>query len=194
MAAPTITPQGVFNDSGSRMDGTVWNAAWQLAFEAAINAALAALQVAGAVATCRVGNASGTQSIPVSTPTAITFATEAFDASGLHSTSVNTSRLTAAVAGSYHVTGGLFWTAQAPNSVTLLLARLTKNGTPIPGSKSYYPPIALLSTRGQGQPTAAIINLAAGDYVELEAYHEGTGGALTVDLAECALALVYLGA
>jgi hypothetical protein len=148
--------------------------------------------LAGTPRTCRVGNASGTLSIPASTVTAITFATEAFDTTGMHDPAVNPSRVTAAVAGTYLAVGGLFWTAQAIDSATFLLARLAKSGTVIEGSRSYYPPISSLATNGMAQNVSAVIDLTVGQYVQLEAFHDSVS-ARTVNLASCSLQLVYLG-
>jgi len=146
----------------------------------------------GTPRTCRVGNASGTQNIPAGVVTPITFATEAFDATGMHDPAVNPSRLTAIVAGTYLAAGGVYWTPSVIDSATLFLLRLAKNGTLIDGARSYYPPVSSMAGNGLGQNITAIIDLTAGQYVTLDVFHDSIG-ARTVTLASCSLQLVYLG-
>jgi len=148
--------------------------------------------LAGTPRTCRVGNASGTQTVLTGVVTPITFATEAFDATGMHDPAVNPSRITALVAGTYLVVGGIFWTASAIDSATLLFVRLARSGSLIPGARSYYPPISTMAGNGLGQPIAAVVDLTVGQYVTIDAFHDAVGSR-TVDLASCSLQLVYLG-
>ena len=75
------------------------------------------------------------QSIVFGAWTAVTFDTEDVDTHSGHSTSVNTSRYTAAVAGWYHVVGrGSF----AANSTGHRGVRIAKNGSVVNGSASYF--------------------------------------------------------
>lgn len=141
----------------------------------------------------RVGNSSGTQTINQGTVNAVTFATESWDNGGIHSTSSNTSRLTASVAGKYCVIGGVLWSAQAVGTTTFLLCRISKNGTTIEGSRSYFPPISTMNNNGQGQNVCALIDLAANDYVELEVFYEDPGGgSRTLALTNCAFSMFYV--
>jgi hypothetical protein len=141
----------------------------------------------------RVTNASGTQNVASATITPVTFATEDFDTDGLHDTSSNTSRLTAAIAGKYLATGGIYWSAQAPGTLTFVNLFLRINGaTIVAGSRSQSPPISTFSTNGQGQSIAALVSLSAGDYVELCTYQDSSG-TLTLGSALSALSMVYAG-
>jgi len=138
----------------------------------------------------RATNASGTINIPNQTVTPITFATEDYDSGGMHSTGSNTSRLTAAVSGTYVLNGGIYWSAQVGTSdIGVIFVAIAKNGTTIPGSRTFYTPLhtTTFAGNGQGQTTAVQVFLAVNDYVELVAYQDqtpgGIGGTLTVDLA-----------
>lgn len=105
--------------------------------------------------------------------TALTFNTERFDRWGMHSTSSNTSRITATVAGMYHVGGCARFAANSTGSRSLLI-RL--NGTSI---IAFHREQSLAS----GVTVVAIstlIDLDVGDYVELEATQD-SGGNLDVD-------------
>jgi len=75
------------------------------------------------------------QSIPHGAWTAVNFDTEDVDSHGGHSTSVNTSRYTATVAGWYEVIGrGGF----ASNSTGHRGVRIHKNGSVVNGSGNYF--------------------------------------------------------
>ena len=141
----------------------------------------------------RATNSSGTLSVTPNTVTAVTFNAEAYDTGAMHDTGTNTSRLTAPVAGRYHVSGGVLWAAEALSTTTLLLTRISKNGTAIPGSRSYFPPISSIATNGQGQNVAIDIDLAANDYVELEVYFDAGASNRTITLTESSFAMHYIG-
>jgi len=125
-------------------------------------------------ARCQVYN-SNTQSINDNSFTAITFDSEDHDTGAMHSTATNTSRLTvpANAGGAYLVCGG---TRFAANGTGTRVVRIVKNGatqvstgTAVPGNASVDVVIA----------TSCLVVLAAGDYVELQAY-QNSGGALAV--------------
>jgi hypothetical protein len=143
-----------------------------------------------------VSNVSGgTLNVAHQTVVAVTFNTDAYDPNGLHDTASNTSRITAALAGRYILTGGFKWSAQAgSNTGGIVLAAFGKNGTVIDGSRNYYPPIGKFSTDGQGQNAAIMVTLARGDYVELLAYQDqtGAGATLTIDLDQSAMHAVWV--
>jgi len=184
----SITRTAIVDDDGTGTTGTIYNNAWKVELYDQIDAA----DLVATPRTCRVGNASGTLSIPTGVMTPITFATESFDGTGMHSTSSNPERVTAVVAGVYLAVGGIFWTAQALDSVTLLLVRLAKSGTLIEGARSYYPPVSTIAANGLAQVVSAIVDLTVGQYVTIDAFHDAVG-ARTVNLASCSLQLVYLG-
>ena len=104
--------------------------------------------------------------------TALTFDSERYDVGGLHSTSVNTGRLTIAIAGVYEVGGSVSFATDTVGirglsvllngATTIILAR----DTPIAGDNTV---ISL----------SAPYRFAAGDYIELYA-RQTSGGNLNV--------------
>jgi hypothetical protein len=101
---------------------------------------------------------------------AILFASESFDTAGYHSTTVNTSRLTAPTTGYYRI-GGHAWIT-LPTGVTTAVLGIYLNGT--------TPLVFQSATDVAGQTVDCIVgdvyHLTAGDYVELvAAIRVGTG-------------------
>lgn len=94
--------------------------------------------------------------------TAFTFTTEDLDNRNGHSTSSNTSRYVAPVAGWYELSGAGCW---ATTSSGTLWTRWAKNGTEIVGSASN-----MVNTTSQALLPARtiLVSLAASDYVELQ--------------------------
>ena len=117
---------------------------------------------------------------------AVPLDTEDKDNANGHSTSSNTSRYTAVVLGSYLLSGGGGWAANASGSRGL---RWSKNGVVLPQSDIIVPAtpsgaIALAARTYQ-------VDLAAGDYVELECW-QNTGGTVTTQGGS--VSITYLGA
>lgn len=111
-------------------------------------------------------------SIATATVTALTFDSERHDTDTMHSTSVNTGRLTATTAGKY-----LIWAnvVIAANAAGLRIVSLRVNGSTIIGSVR-----ALGSASTDAYVNlATVYSLAANDYVEVTVYQD-TGGALNV--------------
>lgn len=104
-------------------------------------------------------------SIPDATSTALTFNSERYDNGAIHSTSVNTERLTCVAPGKYTVTGNIEF--EATTSTPIVRIRL--NGATIIASNSGG---ILLSV-------STDIDLVAGDYVELLVQHT-SGGAKNI--------------
>ena len=128
--------------------------------------------VTGLVPSVHVYN-SGNLSINDSTLTALTFDTERYDTDTLHSTSSNTSRLTATVGGKYLIFAGLGFASNATgyreftvklNNTTYIIDDIR---IPVTGNRTF----ANFST---------VYQLSAGDYVEVVVYQTSTG-VLTVD-------------
>lgn len=106
--------------------------------------------------------------------TALTFNTERYDTAGLHSTSVNTSRLTAPVPGVYLIAAQVVWDTGTTGQryLDLLLNGATRIAAVDAGvsvSAGLYPAMAI----------STVYRLAAGDYVEARVY-QGSGGSLAV--------------
>lgn len=114
------------------------------------------------------------QSIPNSAVTPVTFDSTVNDSYGGHSNITNNSRYTAQVTGWYLVIGVA---AFATNGTGVRVARLLKNGSSVVYFDVWAQAVTAASTP-TATATAGILQLNAGDYVELGAY-QTSGGALT---------------
>lgn len=128
--------------------------------------------------TCSVYG-SAVQSIPNSTDTAMLANSEYFDNDAMHSTSSNTSRITAQTAGRYLLISSVSYAASAAARV---LTRFRINGTTTYSTDSR-------AAIGGATPDQVSITrtfvLAAGDYVET-IVNQNSGGASDVTLQEFA--------
>lgn len=117
---------------------------------------------------------SGNLSITNNLETLLTFDSERFDNNSMHSTSSNTGRLTATVAGTYVITATLTF---ASNVIGVRYAYIRLNGATLIA-------ITKLPLAGQGglndwMGVATIYTLAASDYVEVVVF-QNSGGSLNV--------------
>jgi hypothetical protein len=134
------------------------------------DATFAAPSGGGADIRVRVFN-SATISIANSSWTLLTFNSERWDTDTMHSTVTNTGRLVATTAGLYVITGHVQFAANATGQ---RIIRILVNGvTMIALQGSPANPVAVYMT------VATTYNLAATDYVTLEAFQE-SGAALNV--------------
>lgn len=117
---------------------------------------------------------STAQTINNTTNTAITFDSTVSDTYGGHSNTTNNSRYVAQVAGWYRIIGTITWAANNTGDRTISIA---KNGSVI----GYF---------GQGVPAAGLgvnpqvnvnglVQLNAGDYVEIDTYQDSGAGVAT---------------
>jgi hypothetical protein len=113
-----------------------------------------------------------TQSIPDSTLTALTWPVESFDTDAYHSTSSNTSRFTAVLAGKYIFGGSVQWDSDTAGTRALYVVVNGVTATRIAGS-------LLPAVAGLVQTFTVALDLAANDYVEVYAY-QTSGTARTV--------------
>src|SRR3990172_469536 len=115
---------------------------------------------------------SANESISNATLTAITFDSERYDTDNIHSTSSNTSRLTANHAGKYIISGGM---AYASNSTGQRFIGVRLNGA------TYIDVHEVLNIGANNHSVSisTIYHLVINDYVELIAY-QTSGGALNV--------------
>lgn len=122
---------------------------------------------------CRVYNNANFSVGSSATWTSITFNTERFDVGAMHSTASNQSRIVVPTGegGKYLIGGSL---AFATNATGRRLMRILLNGTTVI-CQAELP----LSSSESGGNLTTIYNLAAADYVELQAY-QSSGGALNV--------------
>lgn len=112
--------------------------------------------------------------IPNATWTTLTFNTETYDLNGMHSTSSNTSRLTAQRAGKYAIFGSLQFAGSAVG--VLRGMRFMVNGSVAIG-------LDLRSPNGAGTVNFAVAvfyALTTSDYVEIQVYQD-SGGNLNID-------------
>lgn len=125
-------------------------------------------------ASCRVYN-SAAISVASAALTALTFNSERYDATGCHSTSVNTGRITvpAGWGGVWRLTGYAEFATAAGGGRRAAFLRV--NGTTYIAVQETAPTANVLP----GLNPTADYTLAAGDYVELVAYQD-SGGALNV--------------
>lgn len=108
------------------------------------------------------------QSIPNDQWTPLQFTSETIDTHGGHSTTANTSRWTCPSGwAGYYLIGGLYYPAVGVAGVRV--AAVAKNGARSRGSVTRVQPCA--DSFGNGVTTQALVQLAAGDYVEIHALH-----------------------
>lgn len=113
-------------------------------------------------------------SIPNNSFTALTFDSERFDTDSIHSTVVNTSRLTIQTAGKYIIVGQVRFAAAAGGRRQI---RIFLNGATI--ISSVEPNVVADGTANPKLIATTIYDLAVGEYVELEAFQD-SGGAINV--------------
>lgn len=125
---------------------------------------------------CRA-KASSNQSISTATWTSVNQGAEDFDTDSFHSTSSNNSRITipAGLGGKYLVGGSVRF---ASNATGQRVVRIVKNGTSAPYlAVGEVVPNSTLSSRAQCQ---SVVELSAGDYIEIQAY-QNSGGSLNLE-------------
>jgi hypothetical protein len=129
---------------------------------------------------------SAVQSINNTTVTPLTWDQESFDTDTLHSTSVNTSRITAAATGKYLVTAAVTFAA---NATGYRQVKIVKNGVT---DYAIATALNLGAADTPGVTVSDIVDLAASDYVEI-AVAQNSGGALNVAVAGTTASMVLLG-
>lgn len=128
---------------------------------------------------CRVYN-SANISVPHNTPTALAFNSERFDSDTMHSTAVNTSRITFTTAGTYLVGGGVTWAGNTAGirDITLRLGGATNLATisdDVPSGFAY----------SWSQSVATLYTFSAGQYVELIANQDSGGALNSLNVGNC---------
>ena len=115
------------------------------------------------------------QSLATSTDVAITFNAETFDTDGFHSTDTNTSRITipSGKGGYYYINGQLSYANDIDGD---RITFIKKNGSTFNYLMVLTPSNA---TYGNSTNASIIMNLTAGDYIELFS-NQRSGGNLTV--------------
>ncbi|MGW2936084.1 hypothetical protein ACWDA7_30500 [Streptomyces sp. NPDC001156] len=132
----------------------------------------------------------GTQTIVQASLAATTWVThtldsEQIDTYGGHSTTTNTSRYTAQVAGWYTVCGVSVWAGNATGSRA---ARIHVNGATVQGSAQNVLTSSSASATGVMTPVRAV-QLGVGDYVEVAGWQSSGGLLSTLAASDLACAL-----
>ncbi len=124
----------------------------------------------------KVTRPSGDFFVPENQLTAIEFNVELFDTDNIFDAGQPT-RLTAQTAGKYYIFGQADFESNPTGQRELRITKSTTQGT------TQIARVAVPAT-GTTQGTVLIVstyeNLSSGNYVELQAYHQGSGGALGV--------------
>lgn len=133
---------------------------------------------------------SAAQTISNATFTTVTFDSEWFDTDAFHSTSTNTSRLTvpAGFDGYYRVEAKLFF---ASNGTGSRIGNFRKNGADVDAG---YLEQGAYSNGKNFMHFFVVLNLAAGDYMEVQIYQNSGGNLATDASAYSAFNMHYLGA
>ena len=130
-------------------------------------------RILGQDRSCRVFN-SAVQSISNATETAVTFDSERWDTDNMHSTTANTSRLTAVTAGKYFILANVGF---AQNGTGIRFLRLRLNGNEALPIAGVYVPASADINSDHRMFVATYYNMALNDFVEVIIYQD-SGGAL----------------
>jgi hypothetical protein len=125
------------------------------------------------------------QSFTSSSGAAVTFDSTTTDTYGGHSNSTNNSRYTAQVTGWYWVVGTVTWANVAGGNRNV---SINKNGSGVPQFGTAVPAASSLVFPA-GQATA-LVQLNAGDYVEVVAYQD-SGGAVSTHANGSSMAVTW---
>ena len=128
---------------------------------------------------CCIVEIKSAQTIAHDTETIILYETEIRDLDDLHSTTLNTGRITVKVPGVYLVTVGCRAAAQAGGTMAVIRIRL--NGTTIRPAH-HHPAQNYPSQIGT---TVVVVATVAGDYFD-STFYQNSGGDLNIDLGRFA--------
>lgn len=117
-------------------------------------------------------NHNANQSISSGSFVALAFNIEQYDEGALHDTAVNNSRLTASVAGKYHVYGSVQWDSNATGSRAL---GITTNS----GYFAAYDIMHTMTASLQDMSVSSIVNLGVGDYVQIQVF-QNSGSSINI--------------
>jgi hypothetical protein len=140
---------------------------------------------------CTVYKVTTNQSISDGVSTVITFNAEDFDTDGFHDNSTNNSRITIPTGkgGKYLLIAGMQVSGNTSGTRGMTIF---KNGSTVVLDSHQHAPTPSLSYRGS---MSGIVNLTAGDYVELQAaQYSGTSLDVVAGLSNTRFSAVYLGA
>jgi hypothetical protein len=115
------------------------------------------------------------QSLSTGAYTPVTYTAEDVDSTGMHSTTVNTSRLTAVYPGWY---GASSATSHTANATGRRGGRWQTNGAALNASAILIPAVAAVAIIYPGRTMQAFLNV--GDYLEYASFQDSGGGLLTL--------------
>lgn len=125
--------------------------------------------------TVRVTKSAG-QNITNSTDTAITWDTEAWDTDTMHSTSSNTSRLTATTAGKYSFTFQTDWDRNVSNTRAAFIVKNNNAASPVAlGNIRLASGIQSNGGTDKEISVSGTVALAAGEYIEAYVFQDSGG-------------------
>jgi hypothetical protein len=127
----------------------------------------------GTIPAVRTAN-SADESISDNTPTAVTFDTNVYDNSSMHSTTTDTSRLTAPVTGIYDIWGNIEWQVVSAGQRSVGVVVDGGAGGTVAQVREQAP-----SGIAPDQVVSTQVKLNAGDYVELVVF-QNSGVPLSV--------------
>jgi hypothetical protein len=130
---------------------------------------------------CRVHN-SGTQNLANNTEVALTFDSERYDTDTMHSTSSNTSRITATTAGLYLITGHVQITGDT-DYISIVVSIRLGGTTAVAAIRETAPGT---SANQKMFSIATVYKLAAGNYVELTVSQENTSAGTSTTVVSAA--------
>jgi hypothetical protein len=136
--------------------------------------AVGTADLSSTIPAARVGGA-GSQAVASHVLTSVNFPIEDYDTADLHSTSANTSRLTAPVAGIYRVSVNLVWESN-PIGQRELIFELNPTSPLVHHSPGW---VTAPATAGDMQQLSTEVKLAAGDFVEVRVL-QSSGASLNV--------------
>jgi hypothetical protein len=126
---------------------------------------------------------NASQAIADTTLTALTWPVEAFDTDSYHSTSVNTSRFTAALAGKYEVSASVRWDSNTTGAREVYVVANGVTGTRIAGSVQ-------AAAANLVQTVTAVVDLAASEYVEIYVRQDSGGSRDVTSLEQITCAAI----
>ena len=135
-----------------------------------------AAPAAGSFVGCQLATTNATQTISNTAQTKIQWGVEDFDTDGFHDNSVNNTRITipAGKGGYYFIYGASRWLNDTAGRRILYI---TKNNVNSLSSEGFS---VATNTQYPSNIISKVLNLSAGDYIELEAF-QSSGGNLNID-------------
>jgi len=124
---------------------------------------------------CRAYSSAGVTGAANDTLVLVPLGAESYDTASMHSTDSNTSRITVPVDGCYHVIAQVGWAANTTNR-RVVSVRKNAAGSSGGGTQVMIASMSASSSSGTQYQITDDLDLVAGDYLEIFALHNITGG------------------